>query len=109
MLTDADVSFGLIPHETWVQPPWIDEERARKGRDILIKEGVIYGGKLNINQIVFNILPLKPQAVFRAYPHAIHSGHALSLATSYRNMCRYNSGVCAASLGTIFRSADLFV
>lgn len=47
VLTDADVSFGLIPRETWVQPPWIDEERARKGRDILIKEGVIYGGSVS--------------------------------------------------------------
>jgi alpha 1,2-mannosyltransferase len=102
VLTDADVSFGLIPRETWVQPPWIDEERARKGRDILIKEGVIYGGKFTIDQIVFSFLPLKLQAVFRAYLRAAHSGHASSLAISYRNMCRYNSGVGTAGSGGCF-------
>ncbi|KAG1745244.1 glycosyltransferase family 15 protein [Suillus lakei] len=46
VLTDADVSFGLIPSETWVQPSWIDEERARTGRNFLLKEGVIYGGSV---------------------------------------------------------------
>lgn len=55
VLTDADVSFGLIPRETWVQPPWIDEERARKGRNMLTQEGVIYGGSVSYrNMCRFN-------------------------------------------------------
>ncbi|KAG1823555.1 glycosyltransferase family 15 protein, partial [Suillus subaureus] len=53
VLTDADVSFGLIPRETWVQPPWIDEERAQKGRNMLTQEGVIYGGNYR-NMCRFN-------------------------------------------------------
>ena len=32
MLTDAPVSFGTIPREHWVQPEWIDEEKAKEGR-----------------------------------------------------------------------------
>jgi len=31
-LTDAPVSFGTIPREHWVQPEWIDEERAQEAR-----------------------------------------------------------------------------
>ncbi|KAI0062269.1 glycosyl transferase [Artomyces pyxidatus] len=31
-LTDAHVSFGTIPKEHWVQPDWIDEERAAQQR-----------------------------------------------------------------------------
>jgi hypothetical protein len=98
VLTNANVSFGLIPRETWVQPPWIDEERARKGRNTLTREGVIHGGKL-IDQIVFNILPLTSQTVFRAYLRTTHSGLASFLTISYRNMCRFNSGVGAPCCG----------
>ena len=32
VLTDAPVSFGTIPREHWVQPEWIDEERAQEAR-----------------------------------------------------------------------------
>ena len=39
------VTFGLIPHDHWFQPEWIDEDRATAGREHLIKDGVIYGGK----------------------------------------------------------------
>ncbi|KAG2049972.1 glycosyltransferase family 15 protein [Suillus hirtellus] len=53
VLTNGDVSFGLIPHETWVQPPWIDEERARRGRNMLTQDGVIYGGNYR-NMCRFN-------------------------------------------------------
>lgn len=50
VLTDADVSFGLVPHEHWVQPDWIDEGRAQEGRNKLVRQGVIYGGKFIIPQ-----------------------------------------------------------
>lgn len=45
MLTNAPVSFGVIPHEHWFQPDWIDEERAREGRDRLVRQNIIYGGQ----------------------------------------------------------------
>jgi alpha 1,2-mannosyltransferase len=48
VLTDADVSFGLVPKEHWVQPDWIDEGRAQEGRNKLVRQGVIYGGKFII-------------------------------------------------------------
>lgn len=55
VLTNGDVSFGLIPHETWVQPPWIDEERARRGRNMLTQDDVIYGGSVSYrNMCRFN-------------------------------------------------------
>ncbi|KAG2034913.1 glycosyltransferase family 15 protein [Suillus americanus] len=53
VLTDADVSFGLIPHEHWVQPDWIDEGRAQEGRNKLVRQGVIYGGNYR-NMCRFN-------------------------------------------------------
>ncbi|KAH0830584.1 glycolipid 2-alpha-mannosyltransferase-domain-containing protein [Lanmaoa asiatica] len=43
VLTDAPVSFGVIPHEHWFQPDWIDEQRAREGRDRLVRQNIIYG------------------------------------------------------------------
>jgi hypothetical protein len=39
---NGTVSFGVIPHEHWFQPEWIDEERAREGRERLKDEP--YGG-----------------------------------------------------------------
>lgn len=58
MLTAAQIEFGVIPPDHWYQPAWIDEEKAKQGRDKMVKDGIIYGGSV-----------------------------------SYRNMCRFNSGV----------------
>ncbi|KAJ6496691.1 glycosyltransferase family 15 protein [Mycena vitilis] len=46
VLTDAPVSFGLIPKEHWVQPDWIDEDRARRGRLKMMSQRIIYGGSV---------------------------------------------------------------
>ncbi|KAJ7449825.1 glycosyltransferase family 15 protein [Mycena latifolia] len=46
VLMDAPISFGLIPQEHWVQPDWIDEARARRGRQKLMSQRVIYGGSV---------------------------------------------------------------
>lgn len=55
VLTDADVSFGLVPREHWVQPDWIDEGRAQEGRNKLVRQGVIYGGSVSYrNMCRFN-------------------------------------------------------
>lgn len=55
VLTDADVSFGVIPRENWVQPDWIDEGQAQEGRNKLVRQGVIYGGSVSYrNMCRFN-------------------------------------------------------
>ncbi|KAJ7155950.1 glycosyltransferase family 15 protein [Mycena crocata] len=46
VVTDAPVSFGLIPSEHWVQPDWIDESRARRGRQKMMSQRIIYGGSV---------------------------------------------------------------
>ena len=43
-LTDAEVQFGLIPNDHWVQPNWINETKASAAREKMIKDNVIYGG-----------------------------------------------------------------
>jgi len=43
-LTDAIVEFGVIPHDHWYQPEWIDEEKASAAREQMAKNNVIYGG-----------------------------------------------------------------
>ena len=48
MLTDAPVSFGVIPHDHWFQPDWIDEQRAQEGRDRLVWQNIIYGGQFTL-------------------------------------------------------------
>ncbi|KAJ3918930.1 glycosyltransferase family 15 protein [Lentinula edodes] len=55
--TNAPVYFGLIPKEHWVQPAWIDEDKAEESRKRLKGQNIIYGDS-----------------------------------SSYRNMCRFNSG-----------------
>jgi len=45
-LTRAPVEFGIIPHDQWNQPPSIDEERASKSREDMVRNNVIYGGSV---------------------------------------------------------------
>ncbi|KAK7467141.1 hypothetical protein VKT23_004200 [Stygiomarasmius scandens] len=46
LITRAPVSFGLIPHEHWYQPDWIDENRARAGRQKMMAQRIIYAGSV---------------------------------------------------------------
>ncbi|PSR74154.1 hypothetical protein PHLCEN_2v10110 [Hermanssonia centrifuga] len=43
-LTDAPIQFGLIPHDHWYQPDWVDEEKASAARADMVRNQVIYGG-----------------------------------------------------------------
>ncbi|TDL29878.1 glycosyltransferase family 15 protein [Rickenella mellea] len=45
-LTDSPTSYGLIPEQHWYQPDSIDEERAKAGRDNMVKHNIIYGGSV---------------------------------------------------------------
>lgn len=45
-LTDAPVSYGLIPKSDWYQPDWIEEDKAKAAREKMVKENVIYGGSV---------------------------------------------------------------
>jgi len=45
-LTQAQVEFGLVPNDHWVQPSWIDEEKATEARENMVKDNVIYGGSV---------------------------------------------------------------
>ncbi|KAH9050757.1 glycosyltransferase family 15 protein [Lactarius hengduanensis] len=57
-LTDATVSFGTIPREHWVQPEWIDEDRAQEARRQMGMDRahfIPYGGSLEYrNMCRFN-------------------------------------------------------
>ncbi len=45
-VTDAPVSYGLIPRDHWYQPDSIDEEKATAAREQMVKNNVIYGGSV---------------------------------------------------------------
>lgn len=45
-ITNSKVEFGLIPHDHWYQPSWIDEDKASVSRKQMIKDQVIYGGSV---------------------------------------------------------------
>ncbi|KAG2368598.1 glycosyltransferase family 15 protein [Suillus spraguei] len=45
-LTNNKVEFGVIPSDHWHQPSWVDEDRASKSRDDMVKNNVIYGGSV---------------------------------------------------------------
>ncbi|KIJ54006.1 glycosyltransferase family 15 protein, partial [Sphaerobolus stellatus SS14] len=45
-ITDSPVTYGLIPKEYWVQPDWIDEEKASEAREKLAETSdALYAGK----------------------------------------------------------------
>lgn len=54
VLTDAPISFGLIPHDHWYQPDWIDENRAREGRTKMMWQGIIYAGEYLVPNVPSN-------------------------------------------------------
>ncbi|KAI1795770.1 glycosyltransferase family 15 protein [Ganoderma leucocontextum] len=45
-LTDSKVEFGLISKDQWLQPSWIDEEKATAARKDMLDHNVIYGGSV---------------------------------------------------------------
>jgi len=76
-IVSSKVQYGLIPHEHWLQPSSIDEEKATEIRERMVKEGVDYAASVSCVS-----LPL-PQ----------NSADLSFLRFRYRNMCRFNSGV----------------
>jgi alpha 1,2-mannosyltransferase len=55
VLSSAPMEFGVIPHEHWFAPSWIDEERAAETRRKMAADGVIYGDSLTYrNMCRFN-------------------------------------------------------
>ncbi|KAG8901133.1 alpha 1,2-mannosyltransferase 2.4.1 [Tulasnella sp. 403] len=45
-VVSTQTSYGLIPHDHWYQPKWIDEEKASAARKMMEQKQVIYGGSL---------------------------------------------------------------
>ena len=41
----SPVHFGVIPHDHWFQPDWVDETRATAARQKMVADDIIYGGK----------------------------------------------------------------
>lgn len=44
MVTSSKLEFGVIPHDHWYQPSWIDEDKASAARNKMEEENIIYGG-----------------------------------------------------------------
>ncbi|KAJ7753985.1 glycosyltransferase family 15 protein [Mycena metata] len=54
-VASGEVFYGQVPKEHWVQPDWVDEDRATKGREQLVADNVIYGGSVSYrNMCRFN-------------------------------------------------------
>ncbi|KAI8977740.1 glycosyltransferase family 15 protein [Trametes punicea] len=52
---NGEATFGQIPREHWYQPDWIDEDRARAGREKMVQDNIIYGGSVSYrNMCRFN-------------------------------------------------------
>lgn len=48
-LTSGNATYGVVPHDHWNQPDWIDESRAREGRNRLMAQNIIYGGASHLS------------------------------------------------------------
>ncbi|KAI0701302.1 glycosyltransferase family 15 protein [Cytidiella melzeri] len=47
--------FEQVPHDHWFQPDWIDEEKAKAGREKMVQDNIIYGGSVSYrNMCRFN-------------------------------------------------------
>ncbi len=46
-ITDAPVEYGIIPREDWVQPDWIDEEKASASRQKMQEQGIPYADSVS--------------------------------------------------------------
>lgn len=55
-VVSGPVTFGQIPHEHWYQPDWVDEEKAKAGRDKMVKDNIIYGG--SVSYVAYRNKPL---------------------------------------------------
>ncbi|KAJ7753990.1 glycosyl transferase [Mycena metata] len=54
-VASGEVFYGQVLREHWVQPDWVDEDRATKGREQLVADNVIYGGSVSYrNMCRFN-------------------------------------------------------
>ncbi|TFK78397.1 glycosyltransferase family 15 protein, partial [Polyporus arcularius HHB13444] len=52
---NGEVTFGLVPHEHWYQPDWINETLATAGREKMVADNIIYGGSVSYrNMCRFN-------------------------------------------------------
>ncbi|KAI6040165.1 alpha-1,2-mannosyltransferase [Pisolithus marmoratus] len=55
VLSPSLMEFGLISHDHWFQPSWIDEERASAARRQMELDNIIYGGSVSYrNMCRFN-------------------------------------------------------
>lgn len=48
-IVSTTAEFGVIPHDHWFQPDWIDETKATAGREKMVKDNIIYGGALSLS------------------------------------------------------------
>ncbi len=46
-VASTPVEFGVIPHDHWYQPEWIDEAKAAAARQKMVDDYVIHGGELS--------------------------------------------------------------
>ncbi|KAF4589000.1 alpha 1,2-mannosyltransferase 2.4.1 [Pleurotus pulmonarius] len=54
-IASTPIEFGIIPHNHWYQPDWIDEAKARAARDKMAEHSIIYGGSVSYrNMCRFN-------------------------------------------------------
>ncbi|PIL34635.1 hypothetical protein GSI_03414 [Ganoderma sinense ZZ0214-1] len=51
----SEATYAQIPPHHWYQPDWIDEDKARAGRDKMVADNIIYGGSVSYrNMCRFN-------------------------------------------------------
>lgn len=91
MLTDAPIHFGLIPYEDWYQPDWIDEDRARAGRQQMKSKGIIYGGKFHVRNSVMLILIVATRRRQCTVSAMIYHARSLQKSTDFWQVSQYVS------------------
>lgn len=61
------VSFEHIPRDQWYQPDWVDEDKAKAGREKMVADNIIYGGMSAACSPLHPFIDFDSQAVSREY------------------------------------------
>jgi hypothetical protein len=97
-ITNSKTSYGLIPHDHWYQPDWIDENRAKAARDEMERQQVrflLMTARLwSFSQYSYNRSSTETRKSQSRSSTASDIKPLPCHRVPYRNMCRYNSGVC---------------
>ena len=93
--------FEQIPHDHWYQPDWIDEDKAKAGRDKMVQDNIIYGGTLLVCIRPLHLSFIHMQEVYHTAICAVSTPEYVAIRFM---LCLTLNPDCSSSTGIQFSS-----